>query len=462
MATALENQQRKVNQDLVTLGQQVKQNNKFITDDERYLGILEANPNADPKEIALIQSELAKHQAIDASLQQQIDELTGVNRTLTDKIMAERESAEKAAEQAKADPASSDQKAVAAGNTTNAAGTTTSSDQKTVAANDTSAVAPNPNGDPNPNAVITPANPNTQPSNLQVAKVDITGDSKPAVPPPPPPAAAVVPQGESKINDWRVKLSLADGSNYLYNDPDVSAKDSKHILKPLHDTKGIVFPYMPAISLSYRANYDPAEVTHSNYKLQFYRGSSVDDITITAEFTAQDTTEAKYLLAVIHFFRSVTKMFYGQDQGPVAGTPPPMCFLSGLGAYQFNKHPIVISSFSYSLPTDVDYIRTEAMIPWAGSGINDASSKDNTPASSPNFFQKIRLKMSGIKPQAAPPKPEFKSGSLTQASAENTYVPTKMQITLGAHVIVSRADISKNFSLKDYASGKLTKEKGIW
>ena len=340
-----------------------------------------------------------------------------------------------------------------------------SSDQKTVAPAtnaDGTAVAPNPNGDPNPNAVITPANPNTQPSNLQVANVDLTQPRNPLAGIKPPAASQVVPQGQSKINDWRVKLTLADGSNYLYNDPDVKTNGSKHILKPIYDTKGIIFPYMPAISLSYRANYDPAEVTHSNYKLQFYRGSSVDDIQITADFTAQDTTEAKYLLAVIHFFRSVTKMFYGQDGSPVAGTPPPMCFLSGLGAYQFNKHPIVISSFSYSLPTDVDYIRTEAMIPWSGSGIGDANNKDNTPASSPNFFQKIRLKLSGIKPQAKPPQPVFKSGSLTQASEENTYVPTKMQITLGAHVIVSRADISKNFSLKDYASGKLIKEKGIW
>jgi len=342
-----------------------------------------------------------------------------------------------------------------------------SADQKTVAASDTTnaaeaqnAAATNPNGDPNINAVITPANPLTQPSNLQVASVDLTQPRNPLAGIKPPAASQVVPQGQSKINDWRVKLTLAEGSNYLYNDP--TAKDGNHILKPLHDTKGIIFPYMPAISLSYRANYDPAEVTHSNYKLQFYRGSSVDDIQITADFTAQDTTEAKYLLAVIHFFRSVTKMFYGQDGSPVAGTPPPMCFLSGLGAYQFNKHPIVISSFSYSLPTDVDYIRTEAMIPWSGSGIGDANNKDNTPASSPNFFQKIRLKLSGIKPQAKPPQPVFKSGSLTKASEENTYVPTKMQITLGAHVIVSRADISKNFSLKDYASGKLIKEKGIW
>jgi hypothetical protein len=339
-----------------------------------------------------------------------------------------------------------------------------STDQKTVAAGDSTAGAPpNPNGDPNSNAVITPGENQTDPRG-PVANVDVTQPRNPlsgVTPPPATTTSQVVPQGATNITDWRVKLSLASGSAYLYNDPDAKS-DSKHILKPLADTDGIIFPYMPAISLSYRANYDSADVTHSNYKLQFYRGSSVDDIQITADFTAQDTTEAKYLLAVIHFFRSVTKMFYGQDGNPVAGTPPPLCFLSGLGAYQFNKHPLVISSFSYSLPTDVDYIRTETMIPWEGSGIGQASIKDNTPASSPNFFQKIRLKLSGVKPGAKPKKPEFKSGSLVQASYENTYVPTKMQITLTAHVMVSRADISKNFSLKDYASGKLIKEKGIW
>ena len=82
--------------------------------------------------------------------------------------------------------------------------------------------------------------------------------------------------------------------------------------------------------------------------------SYTDNVGITATFTAQDTTEANYLLAVIHFFRTVTKMFYGQDQ--LAGTPPPVLFLDGYGPYTFDHIPIVITSFDYSLPNDVDYI----------------------------------------------------------------------------------------------------------
>jgi len=128
--------------------------------------------------------------------------------------------------------------------------------------------------------------------------------------------------------DWRVRLSLADDQNYLYN-----LKPDPGILAPLKATNGVIFPYVPSVSVSYIASYDPTDVTHSNYKIYSYRQSSVESISLTCDFTAQDTNEANYLLAVIHFFRSVTKMFYGRDQNPKPGTPPPLCYLTGLGAF---------------------------------------------------------------------------------------------------------------------------------
>jgi hypothetical protein len=48
-------------------------------------------------------------------------------------------------------------------------------------------------------------------------------------------------------------------------------------------------------------------------------------------------------------------MFYGQDAE--RGAPPPLVYLQGLGQYQFNLAPCVVSQFTYNLPTDVDYIR---------------------------------------------------------------------------------------------------------
>jgi hypothetical protein len=257
-------------------------------------------------------------------------------------------------------------------------------------------------------------------------------------------------QSYNQQADWRVRLSLAPGATYLYND--ASEGD---ILAPLQATNGVIFPYTPQISVSYRANYDPTDITHSNYKLFFYRNSAVDDIQIVADFTAQDTGEASYVLAVIHFFKSVTKMFYGQDTSPTAGTPPPLCFLSGLGQYQFNNHPLLVTNFQYALPTDVDYIRAGSTTQYSGQNLNSYQAKK----SKVGFLDSIlgRLRGSGLSRGAMSAPPNFSSLS----NSEATYVPTKIQLTISCVPVVSRNDISKNFSVSDYATGSLLK-KGIW
>jgi hypothetical protein len=223
----------------------------------------------------------------------------------------------------------------------------------------------------------------------------------------------------------------------------------------LNATNGVIFPYTPAISVVYAAQYDPFELTHSNYKSYNYKSSSVDQISITCEFTAQDTFEANYLLAVIHFFRSVTKMFYGQDEKPDLGTPPPLCYLSGLGAFQFDKHPLAITSFNYSLPTDVDYIR--ATHTTTSGGVNKSASNSGI---TPTIAQ-IRGAPTGG--NTGSPKWQTNTGG----SVTPTYVPTKMQIQLSAVPIVSRNDISRAFSLRKYATGDLLRGSkrnggGIW
>ena len=229
----------------------------------------------------------------------------------------------------------------------------------------------------------------------------------------------------------------------------------------MQDTDGIVFPYTPTVSVNYAASYDSTDITHSNYKMYSYKNSSVDTISIGCDFTAQDTYEANYLLAVIHFFRSVTKMFYGQDQNPKPGTPPPLCYLTGLGAYQFDNHPIAITAFNYSLPNDVDYIR--AGNPTAPSGVNLSPANVPDNASSAILGRLQNLVRGG---GSAPVKFSTTTAG-NYGTAEPTYVPTKMQISISAIPIITRNDISNNFSVREYATGKLLrgsirKGGGIW
>ena len=246
--------------------------------------------------------------------------------------------------------------------------------------------------------------------------------------------------------DWRARISLAPSATYLYK-----AKDPG-ILQPLIQTNGVIFPYTPSISVSYSATYATDNVTHSNYRILSYQGSQVGDVTISGEFTAQDSAEANYMLAVIHFFRSCTKMFYGQDTSPVNGTPPPLVYLSGFGAYQFDNHPFVVTSFNLNLPTEVDYIRATG----PGSARSSITQSQN-----PSFATSIgviqRLFGSTLGPGGISQPPVFRNldASAGGTGAEVTYVPTKISLSITGSPIVTRNDISNNFSLRDYASGKL-------
>jgi hypothetical protein len=273
----------------------------------------------------------------------------------------------------------------------------------------------------------------------------------------------------SKPKDWRVRISLAPGADYLYG-----AKNAG-ILSPLKNTGGVIFPYTPAIQANYSAKYDAQSPTHSNYNIYNYQGSSVEGLTITGEFTAQSVTEANYLLAVIHFFKSATKMFYGKDAQ--RGTPPPLLYLSGYGQYQFDNHPMVLTSFNYSLPQDVDYVDAystdDSSTP--GTAINGVTlsdfvqpNKNTRPAQ--NILSSLSRLVSGktkIEPGGTVSLNSFKKSPDSIKSI--TRVPSKISIVLTLNPMITRRAINDHFSLKEYATGKLLRGSenkgtggGIW
>ena len=257
--------------------------------------------------------------------------------------------------------------------------------------------------------------------------------------------------------DWRVRLRLAPYATYLYKNPEGAG-----IMEPLRNTDGVVFPYTPRIDMSYNADYNPTDLVHSNYRGYFYKGSRVGEVTITADFTAQDSAEADYLLATIHFFRSCTKMFYGQDDD--RGAPPPLVFLTGLGEFQFNEHPCVISQFNYNLPNDVDYIRsrgrqsTSAGVTQGGNGLLFRRQQTGGPTNSyslSNIWSRLtgaNLPKGAINYPPAPPNLGLNSP---------TYVPTKMQAILTLLPMPTRSQVTQQFSLDRYANGNLLKG-GFW
>lgn len=264
---------------------------------------------------------------------------------------------------------------------------------------------------------------------------------------------------QADSGDWRFKIRLAPGARYLYRGEDGQGVQSG-ILAPLAVTDGVIFPYTPTVSTSYNANYSQQDLPHSNYRGYFYQNSYVDTVQVEGVFTAQDTQEANYLLAVIHFFRSVTKMFYGQDDA-FRGAPPPLVFLQGFGAYQFARSPCVVTRFGYNLPNDVDYIRADVQ-PISGLNIQQQRRPGGAPPVNvpTNVFTGAlgRLSAAGLSKGAEfyqPPAAE------TLGLITPTYVPTKMNITVELLPMQTRQQISQEFSMRDFSSGALLR-KGFW
>jgi hypothetical protein len=196
--------------------------------------------------------------------------------------------------------------------------------------------------------------------------------------------------------------------------------DFTNILFPLWQTFGVLFPYTPSVSTGSVADYDPTGFIHSNYGYNAYIRSYPKPISISAEFTAQTNDEALYLLSVIHFFRAVTKSYFGVNPYNKAGTPPPVLVFNYLGQYQFNNVPVVVKNFDYTYEANIDYVP-----------INTSMFATSTSITT---------------------KPVNLAGA---SSNGYTYVPTHLTVNLELDTQYVPIDLRNNFNLDDFRSGKL-------
>jgi hypothetical protein len=277
----------------------------------------------------------------------------------------------------------------------------------------------------------------------------------PVPPSPPPPRSIKDARKPISETDWRFRVRLSPFADYLYNAPDAG------ILAPLKATDGVIFPYTPSITMTQTANYSSYNPTHSNFRGHWYQGSQQGDIIVNATFTAQDTNEAQYMLAVIHFFRAASKMFYGQNDNR-RGTPPPLLYMNGLGEYQFNEHPCLLNMITYTLPDNVDYIKTSN----TASATYQPQGRTSTGSGYESWSSKItRLITGGLEDFLSGGQPSLSSfggiNGVTKITDGATYVPTQLTLQLNFLPVNTRQQVSQEYSSADFASGKLLK-KGYW
>ena len=164
--------------------------------------------------------------------------------------------------------------------------------------------------------------------------------------------------------DYRVKLQPFE---YVTNPRTIEAGVSEiieksPILQPYlgkgQGTLGVIFPYTPVFALSANAQYNTYQTTHSNYNVLSYAFSNVSPITLTAQFTCGTVYDSQYSLAVIHFFRTITKSRFGIDD-KFSGAPPPLLKFSAYGDLVIKNAPVVVSNFTMTFSDDVDYVNVD-------------------------------------------------------------------------------------------------------
>lgn len=206
-------------------------------------------------------------------------------------------------------------------------------------------------------------------------------------------------------DDWRVRVSVSDQVfGQLFSGP---------LSLPLRPGQGVTFPFTPQLTVTHTARYGSQPLTHSNYAAYFYEGSEVAAITISGDFTVQNAAEGQYLLASLYFFRTVSKMFFGQDQ--LAGCPPPMVFLDGYGSHYLPHVPCVLTSLTHTMPNDVDYVE---------------------------FPVTTSLQ-------------QYVNKTYGQSLVDTSRLPTTSSIQITLQPVYSRANVHNNFTLRGFSEGNL-------
>ena len=224
--------------------------------------------------------------------------------------------------------------------------------------------------------------------------------------------------GRADTQDWRVKLTVPTNSAALNNFFDFP---SNPLMSPLADINGIFWPLTPSMVIQHSANYNAMDMTHSNYPHQAYQNSQVDSLNIIGEYPVQNQDDAKHWVATVNFLRTVTKMFFGVDDGTgLKGNPPPILHLSGYGDHMFQKVPVVLNSFNVELRSGIDYIST-------------------------------KQESTSFKQLNGPDAGYDLSANSTEAM---TWAPTLSNISVLVTPIYSRDDVSK-FSMKKFVNGQL-------
>ena len=136
----------------------------------------------------------------------------------------------------------------------------------------------------------------------------------------------------------------------------------------INSDRYVQFNVMPTISVSGSVNYQTINPVHMPGTYQVYNYTPSRTYTLgDIKLVSRNATEASANLAILNQLASWRMPFFGDSAGSAElqeyfGAPPEILFFT---AYSDESHrgniyriPVVLSDFSYTYPTDCDYITT--------------------------------------------------------------------------------------------------------
>jgi hypothetical protein len=171
------------------------------------------------------------------------------------------------------------------------------------------------------------------------------GPSPPAAPAPPSITLSPPP-------DLRVRLAALSPKDVY------AGANQSGILGILAETGGLIYPYTPQIGFSQAVTYSDLQLVHSDTDYNAYTRTPAVNITVAGKFTVQNAREGRYALAAIHFFRTVSKSYFGEADAGLgkAGLPPPVLLFSGYGPYMYQNVRVILKSHSWAYDEAMDTV----------------------------------------------------------------------------------------------------------
>mgnify|MGYP001231715769 FL=1 len=232
-------------------------------------------------------------------------------------------------------------------------------------------------------------------------------------------------------HDFRARLQAKPNAT----DEIYGKRGEEGILKPIRDTNGLLMPYTPSIQIMHTAvEYSQYNLPQTNFDYYAFARRASPSMSVVAPFSAQDQSEARYLLAVIHFLRVVSLSYYGRENKAKRGIAPPTLLFSAYGSYMFERVPVLLRSVSFGLDADVDYVSCAT---------GRAADVTNLPPSE-------REKRSSA-------KQTLSYGDLETLTSQS-YVPAQMAIMMELVYAPVPSQIRDKFNFNDFRSGKHLKK----